>query len=318
MTSSAALIENQEFLRDVWDGLAQTPRSIPSKYFYDEEGSRLFDRICELDEYYLTRAEAEIMRAQSSEIAALIGPRSLLVEYGSGSSQKTRLLLSALESQGARPVAYVPLDISCAHLEAAAARLRLEHQRLDVRPLALDYTQPFDLPPLEAARRVAYFPGSTLGNFERAEAQEFLTRIRETVGEGGALILGLDLKKDPQVLGRAYNDRDGVTAAFNLNLLARANRELQANFDLAAWSHRADWNEDESRIEMRLVSEREQAVFVAGRAFCFGRGQTILTEYSHKYTRGGARDMADRAGFGVRQAWLDGEEAFTVLFLEAR
>lgn len=317
MTSATDV--SRDFLHDLWRGLGSRPRSIPSKYFYDARGSALFDRICDLPEYYLTRAESSIMRGHADKMAALIGPDALLLEYGAGSSLKTRLLLDALESQNSRPAAYVPLDISRQHLEESAAGLRQIYPQLDVRPLAADYTLPFELPRIaKACRVVAYFPGSTLGNFAFDDAESFLRQVRELVGESGALLIGLDLRKPPQVLLPAYNDATGVTAAFNLNLLARANRELEADFGLEAWRHEATWNEEAGRIEMRLISMRSQLVCVQNRPFEFESGDSILTEYSHKYTSRQAARMAAQAGFEVAREWRDQDEYFSVQAWRAR
>lgn len=307
-----------QFLLDAWRGLGSPTPSLPCKYFYDARGSRLFDRICELPEYYVTRTEAAIMQRHADEMAACIGAGSLLAEYGSGSSLKTRLLLDALEHQNLRPAAYVPLDISRRHLESTAHKLRREYPSLQVLPVAADYTHPFELPRVDrAARTVAYFPGSTLGNFEPGEAAAFLRRIRDSVGASGALLIGLDLKKSPQVLVPAYNDAAGVTAQFNLNILARANRELGADFELDCWRHQASWNEDQSRIEMRLRCERAQRVLIGGREFAFEAGASILTEYSHKYTLQAASNMAEAAGFKVREVWCDASRYFSVQFWDA-
>ena len=317
-TTEAVEAERSRFLLDVWRGLEAEPRTLPCKYFYDARGSRLFDRICESPEYYVTRTEAAIMQRHAREMAARIGADALLAEYGSGSSLKTRLLLDALEASGARPKAYVPLDISRQHLEITAQKLRREYPRLQVLPIATDYTQAFELPRIAgASRTVAYFPGSTLGNFEAEEAALFLQRIRHNVGAGGALLIGLDLKKSPQVLVPAYNDSAGLTAEFNLNILSRANRELGANFDLEAWRHSANWNEDASRIEMRLIARRAQKVQVGEREFGFEASASILTEYSHKYTMEAASLMARSAGFVVSEAWCDESCYFSVQLWDA-
>ncbi len=314
----AAPSQQTEFLLDVWRGLESEPPSLPCKYFYDARGSRLFDLICESPEYYVTRTEAAIMSRHAPAMAQRIGPGALLLEYGSGSSLKTRLLLDALQQKNLQPAAYVPLDISREHLEGTALKLRGEYPRLQVLPLACDYTRHFELPRVDGASRVvAYFPGSTLGNFAREEAGRFLARIRQAVGQGGALLIGLDLKKSPQVLVPAYDDAQGVTAAFNLNILARINRELEADFELGLWRHRALWNEPESRIEMHLIASCAQRARVAGREFCFARDAAILTEYSHKYTLDDAARLAEHAGFTVREVWCDQSNYFSLQLWDA-
>lgn len=326
-TAAATLIDNTamdetateraEFLRDVSDGLSQTPKTLPCKYFYDARGSQLFDQICELDEYYVTRTEAAIMCEHGDAMARCIGPHSTLIEYGSGSSTKTRILLDALEKAALRPQAYLPLDISGAHLQSSAHALQNEYPKLNIVPICADYTNGFELPRIEGAtRRVAYFPGSTLGNFARARAQQFLERMAKLCqSEGGALI-GIDLKKDVAVLEAAYNDRDGVTAEFNLNLLVRINRELNGDFELENFAHRAVWDEVNSRIEMRLISQCAQTVRVDEREFDFAEGEIIITEHSHKYAPQVFQTMAENAGWAVRETWTDARGLFCVVYLE--
>jgi dimethylhistidine N-methyltransferase len=293
-------------------GLLASPKTLAPKLFYDAAGAELFERICELDEYYLTRAELEILRAHVGEIAGLAGPRCALVEYGSGAGVKVRLLLDALE----RPAAYVPIDISREQLDAVAAELAAEYPAVLVRPLAADYTTPLALPPLPAdARRLAFFPGSTVGNFHPAEAAAFLRRVRRAVGPDGALVLGVDRRKDPAALEAAYDDAAGVTAAFNLNVLARLNRELGADFDLARFRHRARWNDEASRVEMHLESLAPQVVHVGGEAVSFARGETIWTECSYKYDEARLEQLASAAGFDVLRRWTDAREQFWVAFL---
>ncbi len=311
--SSAAA--SGEFLRDVLDGLSRAPKELPCKYFYDARGSALFDRICELEEYYPTRCEAEVLRRHAAEMAELFGPRCVLVEYGSGSSRKTRLLLDRLRD----PAAYVPVDISAEHLLASARRLARRYPGLVIRPVAADFTRPFALPPLPAAsRRVVFFSGSTVGNFHPPEAVGLLAHIARLVGPGGGLLIGVDLKKDRRTLDAAYNDREGVTAAFNLNVLERMRKELGADIDPARFRHRAIYNEDAGRIEMHLVSAEAQTVSVGGFSFDFAEGETVCTEYSYKYALDEFRALASRAGFAVNRVWTDAGGLYSVQYLSVR
>jgi dimethylhistidine N-methyltransferase len=300
-------------LRDeVLRGLLGTPKTLPPKLFYDAEGARLFERICELDEYYLTRTELEILHRHVGEIAELAGSRCALVEYGSGAGVKVRLLLDAL----ADPVAYVPIDISREQLARVSRELSLDYPSVSMRPLSADYTRRLRLPALPAgARRLAFFPGSTLGNFHPAEAAAFLRRVRRAIGPNGALVLGVDRRKDARVLHDAYNDRGGVTAAFNLNVLARLNRELNASFDLSGFRHVAYFNTAASRIEMHLESLVAQTVRVADETIAFDRRETIWTESSYKYDRGLLDRVATAAGFQVNRLWSDARDYFWVAFL---
>ena len=304
-------------LRDeVLRGLCATPKALPPKLFYDAAGAALFERITTLPEYYLTRAELEILDARVGEIAALAGPRSALVEYGSGAGVKVRRLLDAFAAGGAPAAAYVPIDISREQLAAVAAQIAAEYPSVPVRPVCADYTAPLHIPDLpERARRVAFFPGSTIGNFHPTEAAAFLRRVRRTLGPGGALILGVDRRKDPRVLEAAYDDAAGVTAAFNRNLLARLNRELDADFDLARFRHRAVWNDAASRIEMHLQSTVAQAVHVAGEPIAFAPGETIWTESSYKYDAPRLDRLVAEGGFGLTRLWTDAEGRFWVAFL---
>lgn len=309
--------DRQQFLADVLDGLARRPRSLPCKYFYDARGSQLFDEICTLEEYYPTRTELSILEARAEEIAAAIGPRAAIVEYGSGSSNKTRILLDHLDE----PVAYVPVDIAREHLESAALRLSESYPGLEILPVCADFTAALTLPPTarRAQRRVIYFPGSTIGNFARSEALAFLKRGARVVGAGGGFVIGVDLAKDRAVLERAYDDARGVTAAFNLNLLARINDELGGDFDLDAFAHRAVYDEQGpegvARVEMQLRSRARQQVHVGGRAFAFDEGEVIRTEWSHKYTLEGFARLAKEAGLEVEAVWTDPERQFSVQWL---
>lgn len=299
------------FLADVLAGLSGPQKRISPKYFYDRTGSRLFDRITELPEYYPTRTELGIMRRAADEMAARCGTHCLLAELGAGSLVKVRLLLDRLD----RPAAYVPVDVSGEHLRAAARELVADYPSLRVAPLVGDFTRTFALPDVPAARRVIYFPGSTLGNFDPPEADALLRRIGRLVGPGGGLLLGVDLRKDASVLEAAYNDGAGVTAAFNLNLLARINRELGANFDLASFRHRAYYNRELSRIEMHLISLRSQRVRIGDHFVHFRQGETIHTENSHKYDPTELADRAARCGLRSAEWWMDDQNYFAVAYL---
>jgi L-histidine N-alpha-methyltransferase len=303
----------EEFLADVLRGLSAPIRTLPCKYFYDAAGSELFERITELDEYYLTRTELAIMRQHVAEMAGLLGERCLLVEYGSGSSTKTRLLLDHLRE----PVGYVPIDLSEEPLRLAADKIAANYPRVEVLPRCADFTQALELPvPRRSpARRVVYFPGSTIGNFRPDETVQLLRQTARLCGSGGAMLLGADLQKDRHILDAAYNDRHGITAAFNRNLLVRINRELGADFALNEFAHNAFYNAAEGRIEMHLVSRREQQVHVGGATFAFAAGDTIRTEYSYKYRLRDLHELAEAAGFEVERFWTDDREYFSVHYL---
>ncbi|MEN8158580.1 MAG: L-histidine N(alpha)-methyltransferase [Myxococcota bacterium] len=314
LNARAREAERKAFLADALRGLRQPEKSLPCKYFYDAEGSKLFDQICQLPEYYPTRTELGILREHAAEMAQCLGPETLLIEYGSGSSVKTRLLLDHLE----RPAAYVPVDVSREHLFETALALRIDYPDLPVLPLCADFAGSFTLPepPRSVARRVVYFPGSTIGNLLEAAAVELMARVARRVGPGGAFVVGVDLKKDLDVLERAYDDAQGVTAAFNLNLLARMNQELGADFDLRAFEHAAVWNEEAGRIEMHLVSRIAQVARVDGEVVRFEAGERICTEHSHKYSVDGFARLAERAGLAVRRVWTDPRRYFSVQYLE--
>ncbi len=306
------LSDHEAFLADVLTGLSQPRKSIPCKYFYDQRGSELFEAICALPEYYPTRTELGLLEAHAAEIAQLIEPGGTLVELGSGASQKVRLLLDAM----AGPVTYLPVDISGAHLQQSAARLAADYTAATVIPICADYTQPFDLPEL-AGVRSGFFPGSTIGNFAPAEAIAFLKRTAQLLGPGSGLLIGVDLQKDPAILLPAYDDAAGVTAAFNLNLLARINRELGCSFDLAGFGHAVRYDPALGRLEMHLQSRRPQIAAVAGRPFRFAAGETIHTEDSHKYTITGFQALAGRAGWQPVKVWADPGQLFSIHFLRA-
>lgn len=307
--------DREEFKQAVLAGLACTPRAIPAKFLYDARGSALFDAICELPEYYLTRTEISILRNYAAEIAALAGPACALVEFGSGSSVKSRLLIEALRDL----VAYVPIDISRHHLDVTATRLRHDYPRLNVEPVCADYMALTALPAdvSVARRRLGFFPGSTIGNLEPEESTAFLRRARELLGPGGAMVLGMDLKKDSRRLHDAYNDSAGVTAEFTLNLLRRMNRELDANFDLSGFAHEAFYNAAEGRIEIYFRSLRPQTVTVAGKAFSFAAEERVHTEYSYKYDDVGIAALARSAGFTIARVWTDPARLFAVAYLDA-
>lgn len=309
-------------LQDAIHGLAASPRRLPSKYFYDEEGSRFFDAITELEAYYPTRTEQRILEDNLDAIADQIGENAVLIEYGSGSSTKTQLLLDRLSPQDGRSglASYVPIDISEEHLLKTANALRAAYPTLRIEPVAADYTQPFTIPddPDHRRKRVVFFPGSTIGNFEPQEAQSFLAQIADVAGPGGGLLIGVDRKKDVAVLERAYDDPEGVTAAFNRNLLVRLNREVGADFDLDRWAHKACYNSDEGRVEMHLVSLGDQTVHLGGQAFSFQDGETIHTENSYKYAPGELEALADNAGLTLVHDWADERHWFGVSYYTVR
>ncbi|HEY7068420.1 MAG TPA: L-histidine N(alpha)-methyltransferase [Chloroflexota bacterium] len=298
---------------EVLAGLSKPAKTLPCKLFYDARGSQLFEDICTLEEYYPTRTEVAILQQSIGEMVDIIGPGCRLAELGSGSSLKTRILLDHL----AEPSAYVPIDISKTALLEASEAIAAEYPDLDVLAVCADYTQRFELPePRKPARRtVAFFPGSTIGNLERDDALGFLRRIAGWCGRGGGLLIGVDLKKDRATLEAAYDDRRGVTAAFNLNLLHRINRELGADFDVDAFRHRALYDEPRGRVEMRLVSRRPQTVHVDGRQIGFDEGEWITTEYSHKYSVADFQRLAAEAGWNVQKVWTDEQQRFSVQYL---
>lgn len=299
--------------REIVTGLASDPKQISPKYFYDETGSQLFEKICEQPEYYPTRTEIGIMRDNLAEIAELIGPHASIIELGSGSSVKTRLLLEHVLDLAA----YVPVDISREHLASTAAELAEEFPEVEVLPVCADFTQPFELPSPGRIpdRNIVYFPGSTIGNFSTQQALELLTVMRAQAKDGGALLIGVDLEKSKAILEPAYNDAEGVTADFNLNLLARLNREHDANFELDAFEHTAIYDEEHRRIEMRLISLQEQSVSVAGRRFDFDEGEYIITEHSYKFSLDRFAALAREAGFEQRKCWTDAAGMFSVQYL---
>lgn len=301
------------FLEDVLSGLSRPQKTLSPKYFYDARGCELFDAICGLPEYYPTRTEMAMMQRYAPEMAEHLGPDCILIEYGSGTSRKTHVLIAALE-----PVAYVPIDIAGEQLRVSAVRLAEAFPQLKIVAVRADYSQTLRLPEIDgmpARRRVIYFPGSTIGNFTVPEAQAFLQNARALAGAAGAMLVGVDLKKDHALLHAAYNDAQGVTAEFNLNLLARINRELGADFDLAAFRHHAFYNAGAGRIEMHLVSLKAQRAALGGRSFDFRPGETIHTENSYKYSIEEFQQLARSAGFEPAACWTDPQQLFAVHYL---
>lgn len=301
-----------EFAEDVLAGLAAKPRTLPCKYFYDARGSELFEEITELPEYYPTRTEIGILRARAPDICARLIPGSALVEYGSGSSLKTEILLDSGDF-----AVYAPIDISPSALDGAARRLRRRFPGLRVEPIVGDFAGDVELPAsLDGLPRTGFFPGSTIGNFSPPDARALLRRMARQLGPGAKLVIGVDLRKSADVLMPAYDDAQGVTAAFNLNLLSRLKHELGARIDLDGFVHRAIWNERESRIEMHLVARRPQTIFVAGCAFSFAEGETIHTENSYKYGADDFRELAHGAGWRSVGTFMDADRLFSVWLLE--
>ena len=299
-----------EFASELVAGLRATPRAVAPKWFYDQAGSQLFEQICELPEYYPTRTELALLQRHAPEMAECIGRDAEIVEFGAGASRKVRLLIEALAS----PRRFVPVDISVEHLQAAAARLRADQPGLAVLPVGGDYTQDLALPaPL--GRRIGFYPGSSIGNFEPAAAEALLRRFAGLL-QGGGLLIGVDLVKDPALLHAAYNDSQGVTARFNLNLLARANRELATDFALDGFWHSAFYQPALRRIEMHLVCRVAQTVTLRGERFAFARGDSLHTENSYKYTAEGFRQLARRAGWAPRAVWQDPQGLFSLHWLE--
>lgn len=301
------------FAEDVLSGLAHAQKAIPSRWLYDERGSELFEEITQLPEYYPTRTETRIFTDHAGDMAAALGGNVVLVEYGAGAAVKTRILLDALDA----PLAYVPIDISADFLKVTADALRADYSHLIIHPIAADFLAPGTLEglPDQGARRVGFFPGSTVGNLSDAQIVGFFSAAREALGPDARFVLGADLKKDPAILVPAYDDAAGVTAAFNLNLLTRINRELDGDFEISAFRHEARWNAADSRIEMHLVATRDQEVTVLGRRFSFQQGETIHTENSRKFTPGALAELLARSGWQVETSWQDAKGYFSVLLL---
>jgi len=303
--------EMSDFRVDIIQGLSAVEPYIEPKYFYDETGSRLFEKICNSDEYYPTRTEVSIIRNNIEDIVEVLGKDCLLIEPGSGDSYKVRLLLDAL-----RPIAYLPIDISKRYLQDEAQKLAAEFTWLNVHAICADFTGKLELPyHVESTNRVAFFPGSTIGNFAPEQAISVLKEIRAMVGEKGGLLIGVDLQKEASILNAAYNDKAGYTEKFNKNLLLRINRELGADFNYEAFQHHAFYNKKQCRIEMHLVSLRDQKVNIDNKTFQFEKNQSILTEYSHKYSIDGFQELAEQAGFQSKKTWVDQDQLFSVHYL---
>lgn len=301
-----------DFFREVLQGLSQRPRVIPPKFFYDERGSELFDAICHTEEYYPTRTEQALLCNHGNEIAQLIGDRCVLIEPGSGNSEKVRLLLDDL-----KPAAYLPMDISRDFLFNAADQISSDYPWLEVHAACIDFTAPLELPYCPPdIHRVIFFPGSSIGNFEPSKAIDFLKNLANVAGANGSLLIGVDLKKDPAILNAAYNDADGITAAFNLNLLHRINRELDADIDIDNFAHHAFYNPELGRVEMHLVSQRPQTLNIAGQQFELARDEHIHTENSYKYTVEEFVQLAGQAGFVSRKVWTDKDELFSLHYFD--
>ncbi len=307
--------DRQTFLSDALHGLAQTPRSLPCKYLYDKRGSQLFEAICQTEDYYVTRADLALHDGHMAEMSALIGPAAHILEFGSGAGIKTQKLLAALD----QPRAYTPIEISASALQASAAHLADAFPELDVRPVCADYTQPIDDAELAldppAQRRVIYFPGSTISNFEHDEARAFLTRMARIIGESGGILIGVDLLKPAERLIQAYDDSEGVTAAFNLNLLQRMVRELGATIDLDAFEHQARFNTELGRIEMHLVAVRPTEIAIQDQRFQLAEGESIHTENSHKYSIEGFQSLAESAGLRAVRVWTDRDQLMSMHWL---
>jgi dimethylhistidine N-methyltransferase len=301
-----------DFFSEAIVGLSSSPPTLPCKFFYDERGAALFQKICELPEYYITRTELNILKRNSAEIASHLGACIALIGLGTGPGTKTRILLEKLQE----PIAYIPVDISKDQLQNSATLFHKRFPKLEILPVCADYLQPFDLPSpfRKPSRNIIYFPGSTIGNFEPHEATAFLRRLADLCSKEDGLVIGVDLQKDRGVLERAYNDSEGITAQFNLNLLVRANREFGADFDLDRWRHRAIYNSSAGRIEMHLISEIDQTVHIANNQFFFRRGETIITEFSYKYTPEGFAKLANAAGFEFVRMWTDETRLFGVFY----
>ncbi len=315
MTVKTEELTQSDILEEVIEGLTKKQKQLPSKLFYDEKGSELFDQICELEEYYPTRTEIKIMQDNISEMSALLGEGTMLVELGSGSSLKIRLLLDNIPGLAG----YIPVDISTEHLIQSSKILEDDYPILDIFPLAADYTKVFDLPEIEKPydHVAVYYPGSTIGNFQPHEAKDFLKRIAKICGSNGGLIIGIDLRKDINTVEAAYNDKKGITAMFNLNILERLNEELDSDFDLNLFKHFAFFNEKESRIEMHLISQVNQKVHLGGTIINFEMGESILTEYSYKYTLKSFADLASDY-FDVKKVWTDKNNLFSIQYLRVK
>ena len=304
----------EKMLSDVLKGLLSKPKTLPCKYFYDKKGSNLFQKICQLPEYYLTRTETALLETVSQEIAYLIGPECQLIELGSGSSNKMEILLNAL----IKPKSFTAVDISEEHLFFAIKSLSKKFPDLEINGICTDFLRPFSLPKLtDDSIKVGFFPGSTIGNFNPKDANIFLQGTRDIVGKNGGMIVGVDLKKNEQILHDAYNDSNGITAEFNMNLLVRLNSELGANFDLDQFCHKAFYNNQLGRIEMHLKSLSEQSIKLGSEVINFERGETIHTENSYKYSINEFSSLAHESGYETIKSWCDQDNLFGIFFLQA-
>jgi dimethylhistidine N-methyltransferase len=315
MTVKVEEITEQDILSEVLKGLKLPHKQLPSKLFYDEKGSELFNKICELPEYYPTRTEMKIMIGNIEEMSKLLGEGTLLIELGSGSSQKIRLLLEHIPGLAG----YIPIDISAKHLQQSAETLQSEYPNIDIYPLVADYTKDFELPEINKSHdhKAVYYPGSTIGNFHPTQAKFFLERIAQLCKPNGGLIIGVDLIKDVQTLEDAYNDKEGVTAEFNLNILQHINNEINSDFDLNKFRHFACFNSDLSRIEMHLVVKETHSVNINRTTIYFEKNETILTEYSYKYTLDSFAELASDC-FDVKRVWTDEEQLFSIQYLRVK
>ena len=313
MNDNFQKLEKKTFLNDVVNGLSSSKKQLSPKYFYDEAGAEIFERICATPEYYPTRTETIILKNSAAEIARAIGPNAALIEYGSGALEKVKIILNALEN----PLALAPIDISEEQLDIAAKNIQKEFPNLNVFPLPGDFTKPVKLPEelFEARKQVAFFPGSTIGNFEKADAVNFLKSVRTTIGDDGLMLIGVDLQKNRDALLKAYNDAAGVTSEFNKNILTRINRELAGNFNLNEFEHVAKYNEEHHRVEMHLKSLADQTVSISGAVFHFALDETIHTENCYKYTQASFSSLANVAGFFSISTWTDPDELFSVVLL---
>ena len=313
MNDNFQKLEKKTFLNDVVNGLSSSKKQLSPKYFYDEAGAKIFERICTTPEYYPTRTETIILKNSAAEIARAIGPNAALIEYGSGALEKVKIILNALEN----PLALAPIDISEEQLDIAAKNIQKEFPHLNVLPLPGDFTKPVKLPEelFEARKQVAFFPGSTIGNFEKADAVNFLKSVRTTIGDDGLMLIGVDLQKNRDALLKAYNDAAGVTSEFNKNILTRINRELAGNFNLNEFEHVAKYNEEHHRVEMHLKSLADQTVSISGAVFHFALDETIHTENCYKYTQASFSSLANVAGFFSISTWTDPDELFSVVLL---
>ena len=308
-------ITKTDILTEVLNGLSKSPKMLPSKLFYDKKGSKLFDEICELEEYYPTRTEIQIMQNNSIEMGELLGEGTMLIELGSGNSQKIKLLLDHIPGLAG----YIPVDISSEYLISSSKILKEEYPHISIFPLVADYTKYFELPLIDKPydHRAVYFPGSTIGNFTINEAKEFLNRIADIAGKNGGLIIGVDLKKDKQIIEDAYNDKKGITTAFNLNILNHINEKLNSDFDLNKFKHYAFFDEEKSRIEMHLISTEEQTVKISNTSFSFNKDEHITTEYSYKYTLEDFEEIASDK-FELKRVWTDDYKLFSIQYLKVK